>query len=165
MNYVLCPKIGGLKFKFKWMIGNHGNRKKSKSWGQWLNSITSISAHRKWPEMVVSASTNQVWTKITFGSYAYVFCHSESDTSSVNLFVGLICIFISNFSGATKGFSWYFQDLYCYFYDPFMHILCYTKLYKLAKYFHGKFPVSKKFQYWRTNISQFSEHGLKFWKM
>ena len=25
------------------------------------------------PEMVVSASTNQVWTKITIGSYAHVF--------------------------------------------------------------------------------------------
>ena len=33
--------------------------------------------------MVVSASTNQVWTKITIGSYAQVFCHSESETSSV----------------------------------------------------------------------------------
>ena len=35
--------------------------------------------------MVVSASTNQVWTKITIGSYAHVFCHSESDTSGVTL--------------------------------------------------------------------------------
>ena len=51
---------------------------------RWINSIISISAHRKWPEMVVSASTNQVWTKITIGSYAHVFCHSESDTSSVS---------------------------------------------------------------------------------
>ena len=33
----------------------------------------SISAHRKWPEMVVSASTNQVWTKITIRSYAWSF--------------------------------------------------------------------------------------------
>ena len=33
----------------------------------------SIFAHRKWPEMVVSASTNQVWTKITIGSYAWYF--------------------------------------------------------------------------------------------
>ena len=33
--------------------------------------------------MVVSASTNQVWAKISIGSYAHVFCHSESDTSSV----------------------------------------------------------------------------------
>ena len=33
----------------------------------------SISAHRKWPEMVVSASTNQVWTKITIKSYAWSF--------------------------------------------------------------------------------------------
>ena len=33
--------------------------------------------------MVVSASTNQVWTKITIGSHARVFCHSESDTSGV----------------------------------------------------------------------------------
>ena len=30
----------------------------------------SISAHRKWPEMVVSAFTNQVWTNITIRSYA-----------------------------------------------------------------------------------------------
>ena len=34
--------------------------------------------------MVVSASTNQVSTKITIGSYAHVFCHSESDKSSVS---------------------------------------------------------------------------------
>ena len=33
----------------------------------------SISAHRKWPEMVVSGSTNQVWTKITIISYAWSF--------------------------------------------------------------------------------------------
>ena len=33
----------------------------------------SISAHRKWPEMVVSASTNQVWTKITIETYAWSF--------------------------------------------------------------------------------------------
>ena len=33
--------------------------------------------------MVVSASTNQLWTKITIGSHAHIFCHSESDTSSV----------------------------------------------------------------------------------
>ena len=33
----------------------------------------SISAHRKWPEMVVSVSTNQVWTKITIRSYAWSF--------------------------------------------------------------------------------------------
>ena len=37
---------------------------------RWINSIISISAHRKWPEMVASASTNQVWTKITIRSYA-----------------------------------------------------------------------------------------------
>ena len=43
---------------------------------RWINSIISISAHRKWPEMVVSPSTNQVWTKITIRSYAHVFCHS-----------------------------------------------------------------------------------------
>ena len=40
--------------------------------------------------MVVSASTNQVWTKITIGSYAHVFCHSESDTSSVSLLSQLV---------------------------------------------------------------------------
>ena len=51
---------------------------------KWINSIISISAHRKWPEMVVSASTNQVWTKITIRSYVHVFCHSESDRSSVH---------------------------------------------------------------------------------
>ena len=33
----------------------------------------SISACRKWPEMVVSASTNQVWTKITIKGYAWSF--------------------------------------------------------------------------------------------
>ena len=33
----------------------------------------SIFAHRKWPEMVVSASTNQVRTKITIRSFAWSF--------------------------------------------------------------------------------------------
>ena len=58
---------------------------KSADWLDWPALLVqpSISAHRKWPEMVVSASTNQVWTKITIGSYAHVFCHSESDRSSV----------------------------------------------------------------------------------
>ena len=55
------------------------------NWLDWPALLVqpSISAHRKWPEMVVSASTNQVWTKITIGSYAHIFCHSESDTSGV----------------------------------------------------------------------------------
>ena len=38
-----------------------------------MNSIISISAHRKWQEMVVSCSTNQVWTKITIRSNAWLF--------------------------------------------------------------------------------------------
>ena len=56
------------------------------SWLDWPAVLVqpSISAHRKWPEMVVSASTNQVWTKIIIGSYAHVLCHSESDTSGVS---------------------------------------------------------------------------------
>ena len=58
---------------------------KSADWLDWPALLVqlSISAHRKWPEMVVSASTNQVWTKITIRSYAHVFCHSEPDRSSV----------------------------------------------------------------------------------
>ena len=58
---------------------------KSANWLDWPALLVqpSISAHRKWQEMVVSASTNQVWTKITVRSYAHVFCHSESDRSSV----------------------------------------------------------------------------------
>ena len=42
-----------------------------------------ISAHRKWPEMVVSASTNQLWTKITVRTYAWSFGHSDPDPSGV----------------------------------------------------------------------------------
>ena len=47
-------------------------------WADWLDWPAllvqpSISTHRKWPEMVVSASTNQVWTKITIRSYAWYF--------------------------------------------------------------------------------------------
>ena len=41
--------------------------------GHALSVQPSISAHRKWPEMVVSASTNQVWTKIIIRSYAWSF--------------------------------------------------------------------------------------------
>ena len=33
----------------------------------------SISANRKWPEMIVSDSSNQVWTKITIWSYVWSF--------------------------------------------------------------------------------------------
>ena len=51
---------------------------------KWMNSIISISVQKKCPEMVGSASTNQVWTtKITIGGYAHVFWQSESDRSSV----------------------------------------------------------------------------------
>ena len=48
---------------------------KSADWLDWPALLVqpSISAHRKWPEMVVSASTNQVWTKITIRSYAWSF--------------------------------------------------------------------------------------------
>ena len=58
---------------------------KSADWLDWPALLVqpSISAHRKWPEMVVSASINQVWTKITIRSYALVYCHWESDRSSV----------------------------------------------------------------------------------
>ena len=47
-----------------------------------INSIISISAHRKWPDMVVSASNNQVWAKITIRSYAWSFDHSDPDPSN-----------------------------------------------------------------------------------
>ena len=46
--------------------------------------------------MVVSASTDQVWTKITIGSYAHVFYHSESDTSSVSMLTRFVKLPISN---------------------------------------------------------------------
>ena len=44
----------------------------------WLNGHALlvqpyISAHRKWPEMVLSAFTNQVWTKITIRTNAWSF--------------------------------------------------------------------------------------------
>ena len=52
------------QFLRNWLIGWIGHA---------LLVQPSISAHRKWPEMVVSASTNQVWTKITIRSYAWSF--------------------------------------------------------------------------------------------
>ena len=69
---------------------------KSADWLGWPALIVqpSISAHRKWPEIVVSASTNQVWTKITIRIYAHVLCHSESDTSSVKTFSFKLSIFV-----------------------------------------------------------------------
>ena len=57
---------------------------------RWIKVDKYISVHRKWPEIVVSASTNQVWTKITIRSYAHVYCHSESDRSSVPCVIVLI---------------------------------------------------------------------------
>ena len=41
----------------------------------WIKMVLciSISNHRKWQEMVVLASTNQVWTRITRKSYAWSF--------------------------------------------------------------------------------------------
>ena len=50
---------------------------------RWIDNIISISAQRKWPEMAVSASTNQLWTKITIRSYARSFAYSDPDPSSV----------------------------------------------------------------------------------
>ena len=48
---------------------------KSADWLDWPALLVqpSISAHRKWQEMVVSASTNEVWTKITIRTYARSF--------------------------------------------------------------------------------------------
>ena len=48
---------------------------KSANWLDWPALLVqpSISAHRKWQKMVVSASTNQVWTKITIRTYARSF--------------------------------------------------------------------------------------------
>ena len=62
------------QFLRNWLIGWIGHA---------LLVQPSISAHRKWPEMVVSASTNQVWTKITVRSYAWSFGHSDPDPSNV----------------------------------------------------------------------------------
>ena len=71
-NKVIWPKFF---FKFHaWVKKCHfGNftRNRPIGWiGHALLVQPSISAHRKWPEMVVSASTNQVSTKITLRSYA-----------------------------------------------------------------------------------------------
>ena len=52
------------QFLRNWLIGWIGHA---------LLVQPSISAHRKWPEMVASAFTNQVWTKITIKSYAWSF--------------------------------------------------------------------------------------------
>ena len=45
------------------------------NWLDWPYPVSaaSISAHRKWLKMVVSASTNQLWTKIAIRSYAWSF--------------------------------------------------------------------------------------------
>ena len=59
----------------------------------------SPTAHRKWPEMVVSASTNQVWTKITIRSYAWSFGHSDLDPSRV----ALVCFGLILSSGVCGG--------------------------------------------------------------
>ena len=65
--------------------------------------------------MVVSASTNQVWTKITIGSYAHVFCHSESDTSGV---------LTDNFLPKTHRIYNYFYE----FASEAMHIVIFENL-------------------------------------
>ena len=52
------------QFLINWLIGWIGHA---------LLMQPSISVHRKWPEMIVSASTNQVWTKITIRSYVWSF--------------------------------------------------------------------------------------------
>ena len=82
---------------------------KSADWLDWPALLVqpSISAHRKWPEMVVSASTNQVWTKFTIGSYAHIFCHSESDTSGVWNQISVLKNFSAhNSGGSSKGIMW-----------------------------------------------------------
>ena len=71
--------------------------------------------------------------------------------------------FVSKYSGATQAFSWYLENLYCCFYNLFVHI-CYTKWGKLAKYCDGRFSVPKKFQYWITNIRWFSDMVWSFEK-
>ena len=62
-----------LAFSQNWLIG----------WiGLALLVQPSISAHRKWPEIVVLASTNQVWAKLP-SEASLVLCHSDPDPSSV----------------------------------------------------------------------------------
>ena len=69
----------------------------------------SISAHRKWPEMVVSASTNQVWTKNTFSRNGLWFGYSERGTSSVSEvtftlnYLRMICILCQIIRQKVKG--------------------------------------------------------------
>ena len=61
------------------------SRKRLIGWiGHALLVQPSISAHWKWPEMVVSASTNQLWIKMTIRTYAWSLCLSDPDPSSVN---------------------------------------------------------------------------------
>ena len=73
-DYVLIKIWPFWQFLRNWLIGWIGHA---------LLVQSSISAHRKWPEMVVSASTNQVWTKITIRSYAWSFGYSDPDPSNV----------------------------------------------------------------------------------
>ena len=70
--------FGPKKFRFHaWVKKCHfGNftRNRPIGWiGQALLVQPSISANRKWPEMVVSASTNQLWPKITIKIYPWSF--------------------------------------------------------------------------------------------
>ena len=78
---------------------------------RWINSIISISDHRKSQEMVVSASTNQVWTKITIRTYTWSFGHSDPDPSRVYYFLKIAIhsfLFCNNSIDKAGGFSdWY----------------------------------------------------------
>ena len=90
-NLIACmgQKVPFCQFLRNWLIGWIGHA---------LLVQSSFSAHRKWPVMVVSASNNQVWTKITIRSYAWSFSHSDPDPSSVNS-RSIILIFLLTFTG------------------------------------------------------------------
>ena len=65
---------------------------KSADWLDWPALLVqpSISAHRKWPEMVVSASTNQVWTKITVRSYAWSFAIQIQIQAEIHCYLSVL---------------------------------------------------------------------------
>ena len=113
------------KFEFlAWVKKCHfGNftRNRPIGWiGHALLVQPSISVHGKWPEMVVLASTNQLWTKITIRSYAWSFAIQiqiqsvwvHTDKSKVNISQNFVAFSeYTNFTQSYELTSWQFTKI------------------------------------------------------
>ena len=118
----------------------------SKCLKQWINWIISISAHRKWPEMAVSASANHVWTKIIIRSYAWSFGHSDPDPSNVGcLNIFFPCSALPLIINLTKKWILYLPKFIIWYVQYFREQVTFSTFKNcLLKHYSQKYGIYEK---------------------